>query len=399
MHNIDIKKLNNKIFSLSKNKVLTIILALLLTIAILITLYQANTDWKREIDYDEFINSSKALLSHQNPYEKSEHFIYPLFISVLLIPISYMPRVIQFMLWTSLNIACFLFSTKMLLEIFSKSYNIYLTNIQKIFFISLSGIFLFIGLQTNLRLGQVNLLILFLTILFLRFHLENKPFLSSMFLAIGISIKLLPLFLLLFVLIEKRYKTFIFSLVFSFILIFVFPFLLIKSSQIISFYGYYLNDFFLSDSLTFDNSILFLPFLISRVSLDSMPFLLCYILSLLIIIIPMILIFIGELLDRRKIEPLIIFNLCIISILLLTPRLQSHYLTYLLSVIIMMKLMLCNCPTKICIINLILLILLLFGVYTYKLSKIPIYISLYSLYVYLLFIGGRNTKTRYKNAV
>lgn len=392
MNFFNTKKLCEKISLISKHKIISITIASLFIIALSISLYQAFFDWKRHIDYDEFINSAKTISQSENPYEKSDYYIYPLFISTILIPFSQLPRTVQFILWSGLSLFCFLFSLKILFDIFSRNFQIYLTNFQKIFFVSLSGIFLFIGLQTNLRLGQINLLILLLMLLSFKFHLKNKFILSAIFLSISIAIKLLPIFILLLLLIDKKFVSLILSLVFSLMLVFIIPLLVLEPGQIILFYKSYISNFFLSESLTFHNSIIFLPFLIQNISPDHIPFLLCYILGFLILTTPVFILYHKNKPHSTKTGLLSMLNLCLIIILLLSPRLQTHYIIYLLPVIFYLDLFILKNTKTNCLIYIILNLLILVGSYTFKLSKIPFYILLYSLYAFFLVIDNQEGK-------
>jgi uncharacterized membrane protein len=201
-------------------------------------------------DFTSYLLSSETFWNGGNPYltQSSYPYIYPLFLAVVFIPFVYLKPV--------LSDSLFLMANMYLL--FNSFFQIIKYFIREKF--SLSGlilpslvltVFLLEVIQNNLLNGQINIAVLFFTILFLVFYFKEKPVESSLFLSLGISIKLTPLIFLFFLLKRKEYKIIVITILFSLLFTFGIPYLIQGNNAIEAYQVYFAK---LSD-LSFAESI------------------------------------------------------------------------------------------------------------------------------------------------
>ncbi len=100
---------------------------------------------------------------------------------------------------------------------------------------------LFSPLQNNFVNGQINLMVVACCVLFLHYFVKNRPVLSAFWLATAIMIKLLPIMLVLFLLIRKRYRMIIYTGVFS--LLFLLLPVLVVGDKLLDFNLSYVHSF------------------------------------------------------------------------------------------------------------------------------------------------------------
>ncbi len=198
-----------------KDKIIEIVLGFLL---ILLLVVEANTIG----DLDIFISASKDLLKGNNiyiiKYREWFHYYYDVFFALIISPLQFIPLYWANLLWSLLNVAL-----TYRIWIIIKSYLPYnmLSKSQRRLFTTISFVFIFALWFKNIHLTQLTILILFLCLEGI-YQIENKkPLYGSLFIAVGISIKILPIVLIPYLLYRGQFKPVIFSLLFVIVLLFL----------------------------------------------------------------------------------------------------------------------------------------------------------------------------------
>jgi hypothetical protein len=281
-------------------------------------------------DFTSYLLSSNALRHNQNPYLTDSPFpyIYPLFLAAILIPLTFLPYLVNNIIWFIVSIGSFcltVYYLNLLFDINIKTKNNYLF----IFFSIV--IVLFNPIQNNLLNGQVNFLVILFSVLYFFFEKKNS-FLASFFLAGAISIKIVPAIILIYTLTEKKYKDLIWIALFSCLFIFILPYIF-TGNNLPEYYRYYLQKFILSSFIVGGNAsytftlygniknILFVP--------DEYAFYL-QIFSVLIILLPVVLLYIKINKEKLLRKNLIMIALLSASILLISPSSETHHQIFLI---------------------------------------------------------------------
>jgi len=287
-------------------------------------------------DFTSYLLSAEALLKGTNPYtvDTPYPYIYPLFLASVLTPFTLLPYSINNFLWFFINVGSFGFSVYLLLKIYFKmspSKQVFL------FVLFFMVIVLFSPIQIHLLNGQVNFLVILFCTLFIYWNDRNNK-LSSLFLAFAISLKIVPLVFLIFLFIEKKYKDILLTIVFSFISVFVLPFLF-AGIKTIDYYSYYFDHFIINAFSTnlSDNSIAvyftLTGFITSFfVSLKSFG-IYVQIISAVIILSPIVYLHHRLLKENIFQKNLLLFSLYSLSVLLISPSSQTHHLVFIIPAI------------------------------------------------------------------
>lgn len=283
-------------------------------------------------DFTSYLLSSEAFWSGNNPYLTGSPYpyIYPLFLTVVLIPFTFLPAVLADSLFLLLNIILLFYSFITVVKYYVKEKLLPVENLA-LPFLALT-IFLLEVIQNNLLNGQINIIVLFLTILFLVFYLKEKPIESSIFLSMAIAIKLTPLIFLFFLIKRKEYKIVSLTILFSFLFIFGLPYL-IQGSNTVEFYQYYFNkvkDLSFAENLKPKTKIFtlndFISFLIPVLKETILFKILCAAAVIVILFI----------MDKGKSfngprKEILIFSIYSAGILLITPMSETHHIIVILS--------------------------------------------------------------------
>lgn len=193
-------------------------------------------------DYTSYLLSARALLHGENPYKTASPFcyIYPLFLAFILIPLDSIPYGLSVFIWYWLSVACILASCWMLLRIASREVkaNIGLS-------LSLPSLIVFLvmlsSIQSNLLNGQVNPLVLFCCVMFLRNFVRDRGVVAAVWLGAAIALKLVPAILLLFLLVRRQYRVMAWTVLFC--AMFCLAPGIILGQNILTLYGNYLDAF------------------------------------------------------------------------------------------------------------------------------------------------------------
>jgi len=158
-------------------------------------------------DFTSYLLSSQALLDGRNPYLCDTQFtyIYPLFLAFTLIPLAVIPYWIANLAWFIISMSALLGSCLVLAKLGESE-----TRTALGWHLALPGllilIIVFSPVQNNMLNGQVNTIVLFCCVMFLYYFNGRRPMISSVWLGAAIALKLLPAFLLLFLLLGRQYR-------------------------------------------------------------------------------------------------------------------------------------------------------------------------------------------------
>ena len=155
-------------------------------------------------DFEVYYAAARAFLEGKNFYLATSSagttFIYPPIALLLAIPFSIFPFLTAQMIWTAISILVFLISVLLLLTI----------NNEKFFsnrFLFLFGMAFFsFPAKFTLGMGQINMFILLLLVVFLYFIQQKRSKIAAFFLSLGFNIKLFPLLLPILFIIRKQWK-------------------------------------------------------------------------------------------------------------------------------------------------------------------------------------------------
>lgn len=175
----------------------------------------------REIGYDftSYLLSARALSHGENPYATGSAFpyLYPLFLAFALIPLTVAPYWLAVFLWYAVSVTSLASAAIVVTSLIGEERLASKINQPLLPFCALT-ILLIPILQNNLLNGQANFLVLILCVLFLKFHLEKRTFPASLMLAMGIAVKIVPAILILFQIVEARFREAALSLALAIVL-------------------------------------------------------------------------------------------------------------------------------------------------------------------------------------
>lgn len=161
-------------------------------------------------DFDTYYYAAKRVTTGSAVYleqEKVSPYIYPPFFACLIVPLTVFNIETASAIWYVLNLILFALC---LLLCFSLIFNSTRASsifksfppIPKILFLIITGI-LFLD---NISMLQVNILVFFLILLGLYLFKRKKDILAGLFLALAISIKIIPVLFLIYFLIKREFK-------------------------------------------------------------------------------------------------------------------------------------------------------------------------------------------------
>lgn len=312
-------------FFSKRGTALSLFLCLLVLTVFLVQMYgRAN----RESGYDftSYLLSSQVFLDGRSPYQTGSPFryIYPLFLCVILVPLSMMPYWLSTLLWFLGNSSALYFVGVILIRYYSPALT--RTDIIAVFIVPF--LVLLDVIQNNLLNGQVNFIVLLLCTLFLRYYLLSRRFTASLFLSVAIAIKLTPLLLLVYLLCRRDFL--ILGLVFfmSLTLSFVVPYT-IGGAATFDYYSEYLNSFLMNQlSLSGQTPQVFAFSLTSIIGffIPSIPKLFAFILAGVLALAPIALIQFLSHGEQSTERETLVFSLYVLSILLVSPMSETHHL-------------------------------------------------------------------------
>jgi hypothetical protein len=208
----------------SMQKTAYAILVLLFVILWFQTLHRASR--LEGYDLDTYLLSAQSLLQGKSPYilEIQFPYLYPLFLSVVLIPATWIPSTLVHFFWYFLNWCCLLVAISLWLRLMTR--HLPLAEMRMMVFPLSMLLLVFLSpLHNHLTNGQINLVVLLCCMLFLYFllHQENDP-LSAIFLALAISIKIMPIVFAGFLLFRRRYACIACTVLFTILCCLILPY-------------------------------------------------------------------------------------------------------------------------------------------------------------------------------
>lgn len=175
----------------------------------------------RSVDLPSYYVAGYMVLKDANPYHPDEiitmayqvdltepifPYIYFPLVAVLFIPLSMIRYQTVQILWYYISQIFFLFSIVFLYRITRRCYSSDSPVFLKRFFYLIPITCLSFPLISNFRHGQINTIILFFVCAFLYFLMTNSEILAGFALALVLSIKPQPAFILPYLLLKKRFK-------------------------------------------------------------------------------------------------------------------------------------------------------------------------------------------------
>src|SRR5262245_1353559 len=162
-----------------------------------------------------YLESARALVRGENPYlysiegELQGHGPYPLTIDTLIIPMTWLPLWLADVIWFGLSLAALIGALLILDRLWARS-AADTSATQRIPFavrFAIVALVLFVPLQSHFGFGQLDLLILLVSCLFVQAQSSNRDGQAAMWLGCGIALKLTPSVLLVDLVARRRIRT------------------------------------------------------------------------------------------------------------------------------------------------------------------------------------------------
>jgi alpha-1,2-mannosyltransferase len=158
-------------------------------------------------DFSSYYYGVETLMTGRNPYIGGENmmmgpFLYPPFGLLFFFPFTLTSFFMAQKIFTAVSLVCFFTSIYLLYKLF---------NIRLFTQVGLSTLILlfnFFPLKFTLGMGQINNVVLLSTVLFIYFYVRQKDYWAGIALAFALSLKLFPALLMLYLIIERKWKIF-----------------------------------------------------------------------------------------------------------------------------------------------------------------------------------------------
>ncbi len=177
----------------------------------LVLLFQAFRMAYRDIGYDftSYLLAARALRDGGNPYQLKMPFpyLYPLFAAFGLIPLTYVPYWLANAIWLVLCVAG-LAAGCLALERGGQR--------RRLAVPALVALLVFFSpIQSNMIHGQINSIVLFCCVMFYCAYARNRAAPAGAWLAAAVAVKVLPAVLLLFLIVRRKYRILLWTLLFT----------------------------------------------------------------------------------------------------------------------------------------------------------------------------------------
>lgn len=158
-------------------------------------------------DFDIFLSASQDMMQGENIYENKYrewyHYYYDTLFALILYPLTYLPVYFVKIIWLLANVFFVyrlwrIIQSWLPLDQFSKR--------ARQIFSFLSFVFILSFLRDNFHLGQVTILILYLTLEGISYIQRGKVWWGSALLALGINIKIMPIVFIPYLLYRAQWK-------------------------------------------------------------------------------------------------------------------------------------------------------------------------------------------------
>jgi hypothetical protein len=201
----------------------------------------------RGIDFSTYVMSARALLEGRMPYDTGSGFryIYPVFFSFIFIPLALIPYPAAVLMWYAAGLAALFYSVLTLLQTAREEIGIRDSGMAYFLLSSLALVFLPF-LQHNFINGESNAFILLFCALFFKYYSKGRMIPACFFLALGISIKLVPLILVAYLLFRRRFGYILLTLGLT-AAMFMLPGVMI-GRRVFEYYAYYWQNFIMTEA-------------------------------------------------------------------------------------------------------------------------------------------------------
>ena len=306
-------------------------LAMAMVVISLIVLFMQMYNRAGNNDFTSYLLSSQALLYGTNPYDTTSPFpyLYPPTFAFLLIPFSVVPTIVLQIVWFWINVFLLIYLIRFL--IFDLS-SVYQHHTGLFYFVFISVLFNII--QNNLLNAQVNILILFFCFLFWKLYREGNKTWGSFILALAISIKIVPAFLILYLIFRKDYKQIMFSI--GFVILFLILPIMVTGLKLFEIYNNYFHILYSKSNITDQNiaqrEMFFSITAAFRYFVPQLGHLISNVFSILIIVLLYI---VFEIFLKRKAtrnDTNAVLGIYLVGIILLSPISETHHLIFLLPI-------------------------------------------------------------------
>lgn len=157
-------------------------------------------------DFTAYLDAAEALLAGRNPYTMDTTFpyVYPLFLALVLAPLTAVPRDLATVVWFLLSVASLLGAARIIVRL-ARDAGILPPGMPLAVPLVALWFLLFDPIQSDLLNGQVNFEVLLLCALCLRFFFRRVPLGSAGSLAAAIAVKVNPALLLGFLGVRRQW--------------------------------------------------------------------------------------------------------------------------------------------------------------------------------------------------
>lgn len=311
-------------------------------LAFILTIFLFQTYGKacREHGYDftSYLLSSEAMVEGTNPYQTGSifPFVYPLFLCILLYPLTSIPYWMSNLLWFILNGVSLYYSALVFYRLCAVSVPV--KDITALFLFPF--LILINVIQNNFLNGQVNFIVLLLCVLFLKYYLGYRKFVASVLLSAAIAIKITPLILIAYLVLRRDYLWIVVIAMLSFLFIVGLPYA-VSGPVTVEWYSHYLTSFLNVKFLAGGQSSEGFAFSITSIMgylLPTAPRVLPLILAALLSLTPIfwcqLALRKNESADRQP----GVFALYMTAVLFISPVSETHHLIHLLPAVVLLTL-------------------------------------------------------------
>ncbi|HSW96490.1 MAG TPA: glycosyltransferase family 87 protein [Candidatus Saccharimonadales bacterium] len=155
-------------------------------------------------DFSSYYYGARTVLHGGNPYLGGKNFfgsfLYPPFALLVFLPFTFISFFIAEKVFVVLSLLCLFLAIILLFKLFKIS----VLSTVSLFLLTL--VFNFFPEKFTLGMGQINNVVLLLMSLFVYFYIKKREYLAGIVLALAIMLKLSPVILIFFLLIDKRWK-------------------------------------------------------------------------------------------------------------------------------------------------------------------------------------------------
>lgn len=192
----------DKIYSFRRHKSVKIFLVFVLLASLFVFLRPLKLDYYP--DFSSYYYGAQTIFNGGNPYLGGEMFfgpfLYPPFALLFFLPFTFVSFVAAEKIFVVISMLCLFLSLYLLFKLFKISILSFLSIILLIF------VFNFFPEKFTLGMGQINNVILLFLSIFIYSYIKKRNIIAGIFLALAIMLKVSPLVLVIFLLIDKQWK-------------------------------------------------------------------------------------------------------------------------------------------------------------------------------------------------